>query len=328
MATVSGIDVSHWQSAIDWTKVRGSGNRFTMIKASEGTTFRDPSFRTNWSEAKTQGLLRGAYCYFHPNLDPRTQADLFIREVKSTNDPAELPHALDLEVANGVLASRIISNAKIWLERVEQEFRRKPFIYSGISFLETYLSEVGGGPPTWAKNFPLWLGWYPNEYVPGMKPRLPRGWFKWTVWQYSKNGIVNGINAEVDLDVFNGTLRDLYKFAGVQLPVQPPRSHIVQAGDTFDSITSKFGVTLNELTRANSQLLRPGDRLVIPGEESIPDAIEGVPEAPPPVKYIVKAGDTLTDIARRFGTTVAAIVSLNNIPNPDLIHPGQELIMP
>ena len=41
--------------------------------------------------------------------------------------------------------------------------------------------------------------------------------------------------------------------------------------------------------------------------------------------YVVKDGDTLSQIAERHGTTVAALVSLNQIENPDLIHPGQEL---
>ena len=41
--------------------------------------------------------------------------------------------------------------------------------------------------------------------------------------------------------------------------------------------------------------------------------------------YVVKDGDTLSHIAERHGTTVARLVSLNQIENPDLIHPGQEL---
>ena len=41
--------------------------------------------------------------------------------------------------------------------------------------------------------------------------------------------------------------------------------------------------------------------------------------------YVVKDGDTLSQIAEQHGTTVARLVSLNQIENPDLIHPGQEL---
>jgi LysM repeat protein len=41
--------------------------------------------------------------------------------------------------------------------------------------------------------------------------------------------------------------------------------------------------------------------------------------------YTVKSGDTLSEIAEQYGTTVDELVRLNNIDNPDLIHPGQEL---
>ena len=43
--------------------------------------------------------------------------------------------------------------------------------------------------------------------------------------------------------------------------------------------------------------------------------------------YIVQAGDTLSSIAARFGTTVASLVSINNIANPNLIYVGQIIII-
>ncbi|MBW3589713.1 MAG: LysM peptidoglycan-binding domain-containing protein [Actinobacteria bacterium] len=43
---------------------------------------------------------------------------------------------------------------------------------------------------------------------------------------------------------------------------------------------------------------------------------------------MVTQGETLSGIARHFGTTVEALVAANNIENPDVIHPGQELIIP
>jgi lysozyme len=333
MPTTPGIDVSYWNSGIDWPKVRATGQRFVLVKATEGANYSDPTFKDNWTGAKSAGLLRGAYCFFHPNADPAAQANLFINSVKALNDSAEIPHALDLEVADGMSPDKVVAGAKIWLDMVEQAFGRKPFIYSSVSFLGTSFVVMGGGPPDWAKNYPLWLAWYPNQYTDGMVPLMPRGWYSWTVWQYSQAGTVNGINAKVDMDVFNGSVDDLYKFAGTSSPVQTPSSYIVAAGDSFESIANKFGVTVRELADANVQLLTVGSKLTIPVQVAIPQSSgttasgSGTGSAPA-ATYTVKPGDNLTAIAIKYGVTVPAIVSANNLANPNSIAVGQVLTIP
>ncbi len=56
MTTVPGIDVSYWESGIDWPKVRATGQRFVFIKATEGETYTDPTFEDNWNGAKARRL--------------------------------------------------------------------------------------------------------------------------------------------------------------------------------------------------------------------------------------------------------------------------------
>ncbi|MGE5250617.1 MAG: GH25 family lysozyme [Bacteroidota bacterium] len=328
MATVAGIDVSYWDSGVDWPKVRATGQRFVFIKASEGQTYTDPTFDDNWLGARAAGLLRGAYHFFRCNLDPEKQAGRFISTVQAMKDNGELPPVLDLETNDGQINSKVISRVKAWLDLVEAEFGRKPILYSGPYFLQDHFSELGGGPPAWAKDYPLWLAQYPYQYVPGMQPLMPRGWFSWAFWQYSDKGQVNGINAKVDLDVYNGTLQELYTFAGANLPDEGPKVYVVQDGDSFESIANKYGVTVRELVSANPQLLQAGEQLTIPVAVAIPDEDGGTPPPPASKTYTVKAGDTLTAIAIRFGTTVAAIASLNNIKNINSITVGQVLKIP
>ena len=155
---------------------------------------------------------------------------------------------------------------------------------------------------------------------------MPRGWFKWTLWQYSEKGRINGINANVDLNVFNGTLEELYKFAGAQaITEKTPQKHTVAAGDSFETIANKYGVTVRELVSANPQLLKTGDQLTIPLAVAIPSE-EGSPSEQR--THTVKTGDTLTAIAIKYGTTVAAIASANNITNINNISVGRVLIIP
>jgi len=331
MATVPGIDVSYWNAGIDWPKVRATGQRFVIVKATEGDFYQDTTFDDNWFGAKSAGLLRGAYHFFRCNVDAKKQADYFINYVKSFKDNGELPAALDLETTDGQKKDKIIPAVKIWLDRVEAAFGKKPFIYSGYYYLQDNLSEAGGGPPMWAKDYPLWLAQYPNQYVDSMSPSLPRGWYKWAIWQYSKVGKVNGVNADVDMDLFNGTLADLYKFAGAQLGTdQPatPQKHKVAAGDSFESIANKYGVTVRELVNANPQLLKTGDSLTVPAAVAIPAEGSGGSTTTAPRTHTVKAGDTLYSIAIKYGTTVAAIATANNIANPNQIAVGQVLTIP
>jgi GH25 family lysozyme M1 (1,4-beta-N-acetylmuramidase)/LysM repeat protein len=337
MASVPGIDVSYWDSGIDWPKVRATGQRFMFTKATEGDFYADPTFAANWSGAKTAGLLRGAYHFFRANVDPKKQAKKFVDYVKKVKDDGELPPVLDLETHDGQQNDKIISRARTWLDEVEKAFGKKPIIYSGQYFLQDHFSEAGGGPPKWAKDYPLWLAQYPNSYVEGQKPYLPRGWFNWTFWQYSEKGRINGINANVDLNVFNGSLEELYIFAGARLVTEPTpeeKTHKVKAGDTFESIANKYGVTVRELVSANLQLLKSGEVLTIPVAVAIPNeggsgsgstSGGGVTSER---THTVVAGDSLYAIAIRYGTTVAAIASANNISNPNNISVGKVLIIP
>lgn len=321
MATVPGIDVSYWNASIDWPKVSAAGLKFVFVKTSEGERYVDPTFKDNWAGAKAAGVLRGAYHFFRSNADPGRQADCFINALKSTGDLGDLPPALDLETNDGQPNQRVISRARAWMDRVQSAFNKKPIIYSGQYFLQDHFSEPGGGPPAWARDYPLWVAQYPNRYTPGMKPGLPNGWNQWTFWQYSDKGRVNGIVDKVDLDLFNGTLEELYQFAGVSEPVERPTNHTTIAGETFESIAKLYAITVAELAAANLQLLKAGTQLNIPplGEGGTPT---------PTRTYTVKAGDTLSAIAIRFGTTVSAIAALNHITDINRLTVGQVLKIP
>jgi GH25 family lysozyme M1 (1,4-beta-N-acetylmuramidase) len=328
MATVPGIDVSHWDGVIDWAKVRATGQRFMFTKATEANTYQDDTFKANWLGAKSVGILRGAYHFFRCNVDAKKQADYFINYVRTMNDDGELAPALDFETNDGVSASQIIPAVKIWLDAVEAAFGKKPFIYTRANILQQFLALPGGAPPSWANNYPLWLAWYPNQYVDGMAPALPRGYFAWTIWQYSGDvAMINGINARVDLNLFNGTIDDLYKFTGASIPAaQRPSTYSVVAGDSFDSIANKFGVTLRELMLANPQLLTPGLALNTPPRDVVPPVPSGTSSGAK--TYTIQAGDTLTSIAAKFGTTVGAIATANNITNINAVKVGLVLTIP
>lgn len=124
-------------------------------------------------------------------------------------------------------------------------------------------------------------------------------------------------------------------------------TYTVRSGDNLFRIATNHNVSLAELRQANPELvgdlLQPGQILRIPGcipdgstgtTDSVitPDSSVDVPssgDAPAgSTAYTVQTGDTLFTIARRFNTTVTAIVQANNLTNPDNLSVGQQLIIP
>lgn len=95
--------------------------------------------------------------------------------------------------------------------------------------------------------------------------------------------------------------------------------YVVRPGDTLWAIARSQGVSLDSLIAANA--LPDPNRLVV-GQAII------IPSRAVPRTYTVAPGDTLYAIARRFGTTVGALVAANRIANPNLIYPGQVLTIP
>ena len=103
--------------------------------------------------------------------------------------------------------------------------------------------------------------------------------------------------------------------------VEPSKltTYTVQAGDTLSGIASKYGTTYQELARinniANPNVIYPGQVIKINGGK-----VEKI--------YTVKSGDTLSEIANKYGTTWQNIYNNNRDiigSNPNLIKPGQVL---
>lgn len=191
--SIHGIDVSHHQSTIDWKAVAAMEDKrvkigFSFIKATEGLSDMDARFRLNWFNAKQAGLYRGAYHFFHARKSGKAQADHFIETVILSK--GDLPPVLDIEQTNGAGPEEIRQRAKDWLVRIEEYYKVKPIIYTNVEFYNSFLSPQ-------FDDYPLWVA----HYLAKDKPRISRNWI---FWQHNESGHVNGIDADVDFNVFSG----------------------------------------------------------------------------------------------------------------------------
>ena len=113
----------------------------------------------------------------------------------------------------------------------------------------------------------------------------------------------------------------------VPQPVCPPGTftYTIRAGDTFFSLARRFNTTVEALMAANPGVDPEG--LLIGQRICIPTAVSPVcPAGTTP--YIIRAGDTFFNLARRFNTTVEAIMAANPGVNPNRLQIGQRICIP
>ena len=191
-----GIDVSHWQGAIDWPMVRAAGKKFVIAKATEGIGHKDDRYERNKTGARAQGLKFGAYHFAQPVNDPIREADWFVNN--SGYERGMLIPTLDLERTGGRSVTGLTNWTKAWLGRVYERLGVRPMIYASPSFWRTNLNNT-----RWFADNGyaiLWVAHWDTS-----SPSVPAenwGGRSWTFWQYTDSGRVPGISGGVDLNRF------------------------------------------------------------------------------------------------------------------------------
>jgi lysozyme len=200
---VKGVDVSRYQGEIDWFSLRKSGVRFAYIKATEGSSLRDPRFAENWLRSHDAGIVRGAYHYFSRCKSGAVQAANFIATIPAGS--GSLPPALDVEqmepCANLPRNADPLPEIGAFLDAVEKHFGRRPLIYSTQEFYEVYFRDGRSAEQIGKERF-----WLRSLH------RAP-SYGRWILWQYHNRGRRGGIDGPVDLNAFNGSMEDFEKFA-------------------------------------------------------------------------------------------------------------------
>lgn len=193
---IRGVDVSSYQKNVDFAKLKEQGMTFAYIKATEGGSHIDESFREKWTAASAAGVLAGAYHYFRYNVSGAEQAKNFISVVGDKLDGRLIP-AVDMELSpaeakNPPEKESVVMALKAFLAALEEKYGVKPLIYAQKDYWEKYLADDFGGYPRWVRNvyYPVWVD-VGND---------------WAVWQYDDRGELEGYEGEryVDLNIVNG----------------------------------------------------------------------------------------------------------------------------
>lgn len=287
-----GMDVSHYQDAINWTNVADSGIAFAWCKATEETNYTDPSFTSNVFQAKSFILPIGLYHFAHPEVDMGTagadaEAAYFwsIASNYITADGLSMMPVLDYETDPNTYSNYYTAaSSSQWVNEWCQDIVNyglsnglyiNPIVYTYSGFITTWFD-------TSATNWPLWYandnGRNPLTSTPGST----RPWPTWQFWQYGEVDNPGVTNGEVDADVFNGTAVTLQNYTVGSVPPaitqQPADLTVTETGTATFSVSAIYdpvayqwlidgnpidGATNATLTVTNVQMSDAGDYSVI-----------------------------------------------------------------
>lgn len=193
------IDVSRYQGAIDWAQVAAAGYKGAMLKTvstnhkfskrADGL-YIDPTFETNYRNAKAAGLDVGVYYYTYATNKDMVNAELSLLRQAVYGKELTLPVAVDVEDNKlGKLDKQSLTDLTAYaLHKVEQlGFYAQLYTYT--SFAKAHLF-VGGAA---LHPYDVWLADYTGK--------TPNVTFNYNAHQHTSKGAVPGISGNVDLNV-------------------------------------------------------------------------------------------------------------------------------
>ena len=192
------IDVSRYQGAIDWAQVAAAGYKGAMLKTvstnkklskrADGL-YIDPTFETNYHNAKAAGLDVGVYYYTYATSEAMADAELALLRQAVCGKELTLPVALDLESPSlaGMPYGDLSNLAAYHLEQIEKlGFFAQLYTYTSYANVHLDMARLAG-------RWDVWLADYTGK--------TPKVIFKYNAHPHTSKGRVPGISGNVDLNV-------------------------------------------------------------------------------------------------------------------------------
>lgn len=206
-----GLDVSRYQTQVNWKRARELGYSFVIAKATDGAGGLDAMFESHMKGSGAEGFLRGAYCFNRFSSRPTAQADLFAKTAEKHTRLLVLDVEWDRSSSTkakfgdkygdgGKMDDYAADHALICLERLE-DLGFKPLIYSNTYFF------LGFKNPERFARFPYWASNYQQKTknpkdLDVSKVPLPKPYKECLIWQWSDKSVnARAIVGEDNLDV-------------------------------------------------------------------------------------------------------------------------------
>lgn len=241
---IRGVDVSEYQGDIDWKTLSSQYIDFAFIKATEGSSYKDPYFTKNYEQLNKTNLLLGAYHFFSFDSSGEEQAENYIETVGTVEEDKIILPIVDFEfygdkeknLPNKEDAQRKLQEL---LNKMEEKYKIKPLIYATKKTYDIYLKD----------NFTDYDIWIRNILT---EPSLEEN-RKWTFWQYTGRARLKGYNGKekfIDLNVFNGSKEDFENY--IESIKQEKKNKLIEEEQEKikieeSKITSIYGVLVTNI---------------------------------------------------------------------------------
>jgi len=307
-----GIDVSHYQSDIDFDKVKNQVDFIILKLGNSGDNKKfwlDDKFETYYNECKRLNIPVGVYVYSYTNSVENArlagQEAVKYLQGKSLN----LPVYIDME------DKEIKVEGKDKLTELviafNTEIEKGGFwagVYANRDWFDNYLNkdEIKRRYTTWIATYCAGTNKYEGEY---------------DMWQNSSDGHIDGINGRVDT---NYMYRDLIAEIGNTKEIEHKKSvdeiarEVISGqwgnGEDRKRRLEEAGYNYKDVQNKVNEILNYKPKTTVSQKPVKKERI-----------YTVKRGDTLSSIAKKYNTTYQEIARKNGISNPNKIFPGQKL---
>lgn len=301
-----GCDVSEHNSDINWDIVK-SHIDFAILRigwiGNKNNHTIDKKFERNYNECKRLGIPVGVYVYCYSNNEETIKSGARWTLEKLNGKTLELPVYIDME-DNSIkgLGKDILTNLCIAFNTEIEKGGFWAGVYANRDWFNNYLNkdEIKRRYTTWIATYCAGTNKYEGEY---------------DMWQNSSDGHIDGINGRVDT---NYMYRDLITEIGNTKEIECKNSvdeiarEVISGqwgnGEDRKRRLEENGYNYQEVQNKVNEILNY--KKPEPKKETI---------------YTVKRGDTLSGIAKKYGTTYQEIARKNGISNPNKIYVNQKL---
>lgn len=189
------VDVSSWQGAIDWQRVRQAGITGAFVKATEANAYVNRKLHAQVEGARAAGLRVGLYHFARPDSPASAsgEAEHFCRNAAALATRRDLRPVLDFETWGDTLhPTQMVVWARQWNAHVRSALGVGPLFYSYPAFVQRLAPRTPIG-------YGLWLAAYSRNDGHEHPFVVPAPWRRAVAHQFTSRGAVPGIGGPVDL---------------------------------------------------------------------------------------------------------------------------------